>query len=121
VKLNHLNLVVPDVPATARFFEEFFGFRTTEQKGRDTLAVLFDEAGLALVLSNFEKAASVDYPRDFHIGFLLENEKQVRAIYERLAAAGHVDKPPQRMHGSWGFYFVALGGIQVEVSYPVDG
>jgi hypothetical protein len=24
------------------------------------------------------------------------------------------------MHGSWGFYFVAPGGIQVEVSYPVD-
>jgi catechol 2,3-dioxygenase-like lactoylglutathione lyase family enzyme len=120
MKLNHLNLVVPDVPRTAKFFEEFFGFRPTEQKGRDALAVLFDTAGFALVLSNFERATAVAYPRDFHIGFLLESETQVKDVFERLKAAGHVEKPPQRMHGSWSFYVTAPGGINVEVSYPVE-
>jgi hypothetical protein len=89
------------------------------RKGRDALAVLFDEAGLALILSNFERAASVDSPRDFHSGFLLKSQEQVRAIYDRLETAGYLEKRPERMHESWGFYFVAPGGIHVEASYPV--
>jgi catechol 2,3-dioxygenase-like lactoylglutathione lyase family enzyme len=31
MKINHLNLSVPDVPQTARFFAEFFGLHLPEQ------------------------------------------------------------------------------------------
>lgn len=121
MRVNHLNLAVPDVAATTRFFEEFFGLRTEERKGRDALAVLFDDSGLSLVLSNFDRKVKPEYPKDFHIGFIQKNREEVDAIYQRLHAAGHASKPPQIMHGSWGFYFHAPGDIQIEVSSPLDG
>jgi lactoylglutathione lyase len=120
MKINHLNLSVANVPETARFFEEFFGFRCAEQKGRDSLFVLLDETGFGFTLSNLGRTAKHEYPRDFHIGFLQENKEQVEAIHQRLKAAGYVEKPPQSMHGSWGFYVFAPGGIQIEVSYPLE-
>jgi lactoylglutathione lyase len=112
MKLNHLNLSVPDVAHSARFFTEFFGLRCTEQKGTDTLSVLYDENGFALILSNFDRKMIPSYPKDFHLGFIQENEKQVNEIYERLQAAGYEVNPPRRMHGSWGFYFTAPGKIE---------
>ena len=120
MKINHLNLSVPDVAKAARFFEEFFGFHCSERKGRDALAVLFDETGFSLVLSNFDRAVKPEYPKDFHIGFIQGDKAKVDALHQRLAAAGHASKAPQNMHGSWGFYFYAPGGILVEVSCPLD-
>jgi catechol 2,3-dioxygenase-like lactoylglutathione lyase family enzyme len=67
MKINHLNLSVPDVAQTARFFAEFFGLRITEQKGRHTLAVLYDDDGFSLILSNFDRKTTPSYPRDFHL------------------------------------------------------
>jgi len=118
MKINHLNLCVPDVPQTGRFFVEFFGLQLTEEKGRDALAVLYDDDGFSLILSNFDRKITPSYPRDFHLGFIQEDREQVRAIHARLQAGGYSLKPPQGMHGSWGFYFHAPGGIQVEVSCP---
>jgi len=37
------------------------------EKGRDTVAVLFDESRFVLTLNNVEKAAEVEYPGAFHI------------------------------------------------------
>ncbi len=118
MKLNHLNLCVPDVQATATFFEEFFGFRRLEAKGRDALVLLADDAGFILNVTNFDPSTVPKYPRDFHIGFFVDEKAEVEAIHARLAAAGHVSRPPHSVHGFWGFYFHAPGGIQVEVSCP---
>jgi len=59
------------------------------------------------------------YPKDFQLGFIQENKKQVNDIYERLQAAGYQIKPPGGMHGSWGFYFKAPGKIEIEISSPL--
>jgi catechol 2,3-dioxygenase-like lactoylglutathione lyase family enzyme len=118
MKINHLNLSVPDVSETGRFFVEFFGLHLTEEKGRNALAVLYDDDGFSLILSNFDRKTFPSYPRDFHLGFIQDDREQVGAIHARLQAAGYASKPPQGMHGSWGFYFHAPGGIQVEVSCP---
>ena len=53
MRLNHLNLTVPDVPRTREFFETYFGFRCVAEKGRDALAVLVDESGFLRVLDTF--------------------------------------------------------------------
>ena len=45
MRLNHLNLTVPEVSRTREFFEKYFDFRCVFERGRDTLAVLM-EAGL---------------------------------------------------------------------------
>jgi catechol 2,3-dioxygenase-like lactoylglutathione lyase family enzyme len=121
VKLNHLNLSVPDIMQTARFFEEFLNFRCIERKGQGALAVLLDEAGLSLVVSNFTRDTKPEYPKNFHLGFIQQRREQVEALYQRLQAAGYAKKTPQGMHGSLGgFYCTAPGDIQIEVSCPLD-
>ena len=60
MRLNHLNLTVPDVPRTREFFETYFGFRCVAEMGRDALAVLVDESEFVLTLNNFGKATEFD-------------------------------------------------------------
>ena len=80
MKLNHINLCVSDVAAAGAFFTEFFGLRPVPDKGREgVFAMLEDDAGLALVISNFTKEAEFVYPRDFHVGFSQESAAQVDA------------------------------------------
>jgi lactoylglutathione lyase len=115
MRLNHLNLTVPDVPKSKEFFETYFGFRCVMETGRDALAVLIDESRFVLTLNNFDKATEVEYPGAFHIGFMQESREQVDAIYERLKADGFDAEPPKEFHGGWTFYFRAPGGFLVEV------
>lgn len=115
MKLNHLNLTVPDVPRTREFFETHFGFRCLSEMGGDALVVLADESGFVLSLNNFNKAAAAEYPDAFHIGFMQESRKRVDEIHERLKAAGFDAQPPREFHGAWTFYFRAPGGFLVEV------
>jgi lactoylglutathione lyase len=117
MKLNHLNLTVPDVPRTREFFEKYFGFRCVAQRGRDTLAVLVDESGFVFTLSNFEKATEVEYPGAFHIGLMQETRERVDEIHQRLKADGIDVEPPKEFHGAWTFYFRAPGGFVVEVGH----
>ena len=121
MKLNHLNIAVPDVAATRQFFENFFGLRCTETKGADALSLLSE--GFILTLSNFDKQVPPQYPRDFHLGFLLrDGVNLVNELYQRIRDSGFEVPAPRKFHGSWGFYVVAPGGVTVEVSsYPVEG
>ncbi len=112
--LNHLNLAVSDVPQTQAFFEQYFGLQALS-KPNAMLAVLRDEAGLVLTLSNFDRATAVAYPADFHLGFIQESAAHVDALYQRLLADGFAVDPPRKFHGSWTFYLRAPGGILVEV------
>lgn len=115
MRLNHLNLTVPDVTRTREFFETYFGFRCVAQRGREALAVLIDESGFVLTLNNFDKATLVEYPGAFHIGFGQSDRKSVDAMYERLKADGLAAEPPKEFHGAWTFYFRAPGDFLVEV------
>jgi catechol 2,3-dioxygenase-like lactoylglutathione lyase family enzyme len=115
MRLNHVNLSVPDVAKTREFFETYFGYRCVASRGRDTLAVLTDESGFILTISNFEKVAQVEYPGAFHIGFMQDSSEEVDAVYARLTAAGFEADPPREFHGAWTFYLRAPGGFLVEV------
>jgi lactoylglutathione lyase len=117
MRLNHLNLTVPDVSLTRNFFETYFGFRCVVERGRDALAVLIDDTGFVLTLNNFDKEAKVEYPAAFHIGFMQESREQVDEIYERMQAAGFDAAPPREFHGAWTFYLQAPGGFLVEVGH----
>jgi lactoylglutathione lyase len=115
MRLNHLNLTVPDVPRTRKFFETYFGFRSVAEMGRDALSVLVDESGFVLTLNNFGKATEVEYPGAFHIGFMQESRERVDEMHERLKSDGFDVEPPKQFHGAWTFYFRAPGGFLVEV------
>jgi catechol 2,3-dioxygenase-like lactoylglutathione lyase family enzyme len=125
MKLNHLHLTVPNPLETRKFLEEYFGLQgdvnpyTGEpiKSGREskTSACLFDDGGLVLILTNFGAPADLEYPPDFHIGFMQESEERVNELNRRLKEGGYDVPPPSRQHGAWTFYFRAPGGFTIEV------
>ncbi|MEO7715426.1 MAG: VOC family protein [Capsulimonas sp.] len=113
--LNHLNLCVRDVPEARTLFTTYFGFRALTEKEKPPLAVLEGENGFVLVLSRFTDETPV-YPKAFHIGFMQESPEKVWEVYRTLQAGGvTLPHEPRPVHGSFGFYFTALGGILIEV------
>ena len=99
------------------FFETYFGFRCIAAPDRDVLAVLVDESGFLLNLSNFGRATEVEYPGGFHIGFMQESRgarrrdsrtPEVRRI--RRQAAQRTTTVPGRSTS-------APGGFVVEIAH----
>lgn len=114
--LNHLNLAVPNVAETTAFFEAHFGFRCLNARENGTLAILEDDKGFILAISNFDKSDSHAYPKGFHFGFVLDSRDEVRAMHERLRTAG-VPVRADLMDTPRGltFYGTAPGAILFEV------
>jgi len=111
MKMNHLNLTVTDVAATADFLETYFGLRK-QSGGNKAFIALFDDDSLVLTLM---KAGQVEYPRTFHIGFSQESEQRVNEIYHQLKDDGFDVHPPQRRH-AWTFSVKAPGGFMIEIA-----
>lgn len=120
MKLNHVDLQVSDVQAAREFFERHFGLRCTYQRGNQ-IALLRDDAGLELGVSNLRGSAAPAYPQDFHVGFVLERARDVRGAYDRLKAAGVPIKMEPR-EGGPNLFFVCEGPdrIPIEVRAPLD-
>jgi len=122
MKLDHLNLVVPDLDAAQELFTTTFGFDLTMRRGA-ALAALTGEDGFTLVLADSRRCGgdgAPRYPKTFHVGFLQESREAVDALHARLAAAPvELGQAPRMMHGSYGFYCTALGGILFEISTQV--
>ena len=108
MRLNHLDLTVPNVAQSRAFFETYFGLRciVSVSRGNDDLVVLTDEAGFALTLNNFDKT-QVEYPGGFHIGFMQDSRERVDEIYERLKSDGFDVESPREFHRAWTFFFRA--------------
>src|SRR5919202_1867944 len=87
MKLNHLDLQVPDVQATALFFERYFGFSLRSSRSSPAIAILDDGDGFVLVLQR-RKGEEEAYPEGFHVGFLVADEAQVVAFQARARAEG---------------------------------
>ena len=61
MKLNHIDLQVSDIGRARTFFKTFFDFRCTYQRERQ-IAILEDDGGLSLGLSNLFNSAPPVYP-----------------------------------------------------------
>ena len=112
MKLNHLDLQVTDVQAARAFFETFFDFHCSY--ARTELAILTDETGFELAISNLSKATEVQYPQDFHIGFVVAEVAQVQALYTHLKEAGYTMKFDLQKAGP-NLAFQCLGPDQIPV------
>jgi len=121
MRLNHLDLHVPEVTATAEFFVTCLGFRLVETRGNGGLAILSDGSGLELVLSHpVEKFGGAHQAStghfSYHIGFILDDRAEVDRAFERIkASAATVWGEPREMRGGWLFYCVIPGNILVEI------
>lgn len=120
MRLNHIDLHVSDVSAARAFFVMHFDFHCSYQRG-DQIALLEDESGFSLAVSNLFGSPPPAYPPDFHIGFVLESESQLRVFYERMKHAG-VPMRSELSRGGPNLYFVCTGpdGIAIEVSASYD-
>jgi catechol-2,3-dioxygenase len=113
MKLNHINLTVTDVPASAEFLQKYFGMRLAEGSEKN-FVVLFDDDNLVLTLMKSPRSQEVNYPATFHIGFMQASDEDVNALNRRMQEDGYDVAPPARLH-AWTFYVNAPGGFQVEV------
>lgn len=116
MKLNHINLPVPDVAATRDFFATYFGMVTFFELPKGSLTIMRDEGGLVLNLSHFGKDAPAPFPKDFHIGFFVETRAEVDAVHARMIGDGLAVAAPRKLQGRYSFYVDAPGGIATEVS-----
>jgi catechol 2,3-dioxygenase-like lactoylglutathione lyase family enzyme len=112
MKVNHLHLMVPDVPITSAFFEKYFELR--KSGGNAGLTVLLDDSGFVLTLMKMNSRTNRTYPENFHVGFFVDSEARVDAINERMRTDGLVVAPAKREH-AYSFYVNAPGGFMVEV------
>lgn len=113
MKLNHLDLLVRDVPATVDYFARYFGLQPRTKTDAPALAVLTDGHGFTLVL---QRADAPSYPGHFHLGFLVDDVEQVRALQARARADGaEVSELTVDGRGTH-VYFAAPDGYYVEVS-----
>ena len=112
MRVNHLHLMVPDVPAATGFFERYFELRKVS--GNRGLTVLLDTSGFVLTLMKMNAKSSRTYPENFHVGFFVDQESTVDAIRGRMLADGLEVAAPKREH-AYSFYVSAPGGFLVEV------
>jgi catechol 2,3-dioxygenase-like lactoylglutathione lyase family enzyme len=123
MRLNHLDLHVPDVAVARDFFVAVFGLTAIETRGRDGLAILNDDTGFELVLSRpIEKFGGADTVsagvNTYHIGFMLPEREDVDAVYTRLISGGYEAwHEPRAIRGGWLFYAIGPGSILIEVGW----
>ena len=114
MNLNHLDLQVFDVQASARFFERYFGLALRSNAGSPALAFLTDPSGFVLVLQRAK--SEQPYPEGFHLGFLVDGVDQVRQLHARAVADGlKVSDVIVNGRGTM-IYVTAPEGYYVEVS-----
>lgn len=117
MKLNHVDLPVPDIAATRRFFESYFAFRCIFTR-EDGLTVLLDEDALALTLSPLPAGEALRYPTGFHVGFNLDHQHELFEVHERLVSAGvPILRPLGDLGGALTFHCEAPGPILIEVAW----
>lgn len=123
MKLNHLDLHVPDVGATSRFFVDYLGFQRRQATAIRDLEILEDANGLELVISRpVEAFGGIDQDYvgavTYHLGFLQERESDVDALYDRLLISpAEIRHPPRAMRGGRLFYLMAPGRILIEIAW----
>ena len=118
MKLNHLNLIVTDVAAAVAFFETYFDFKCTLTKGNNVIAVLEGENDFTMVVMT-QKQGEVNYPANFHIGFMSGTKEEVDAIYKKLKEGNiPLSGEPGKIRDSYGFYF-HFDGIMIEVGHYI--
>jgi catechol 2,3-dioxygenase-like lactoylglutathione lyase family enzyme len=117
MRLNHIDLPVPDVIEARDFFVRYLGFTHQRTLGDGGLSILRGEDGMTLIFSRLQRSGSQTWPEPFHIGFHLPQEADVTALHQRVTTEAGLDTAEPRIErGAFSFYFTAPGGILVEVA-----
>ncbi|MDB5676230.1 MAG: Lactoylglutathione lyase-like lyase [Sphingomonas bacterium] len=123
MRMNHLDLYVPDVRATTDFLTRYFGLTLVAMRGEGGLAILNDESGMEIVISHpIEKLGGADQAtrgrETYHIGFMLPERGDVDRLWQALHDGGEeLAGEPKAMRGGWLFYCTAPGRVLIEVGW----
>jgi catechol 2,3-dioxygenase-like lactoylglutathione lyase family enzyme len=110
--LNHVDLQVEDVQATATFFERFFGFTHTSNRASPAIAILRGDGGFTLVVQRRKDGDR--YPEGFHVGFIVDDEDTVKRMHDELARSGQRVSDVQK-NGRGTMIYCKHDGFLVEV------
>lgn len=114
MRLNHIDLQVPDVQQAAAFFVRWFGFALESNPHSPAMAILRGEGNFSLVLQR--RAEGERYPATFHVGFLLDTPDEVQAFHARAREAGLAIGELERNGRGTLSYLRGPGDILIEVS-----
>ena len=115
MKLNHLDLHVPNVLETRDFFVGELGFTLISAPSASTIAILKDEGGFVLVLQK-QKHPNEKYPEGFHVGFYVDNRSEVDALHIKFKEKGMKISDIDSNRRGYFFYTYAPGEILIEVN-----
>jgi catechol 2,3-dioxygenase-like lactoylglutathione lyase family enzyme len=123
LELKHANLPVPDVAPLRDFFVRHFGFTEQETRGNDAFVVLRGDDGFVLNLMRSREGEV--FPKNFHVGFVLDDADAVRAKHQDLRDAGvevgEIESLGRRGPASVTFYCWAPNRLLIEVGSRDSG
>lgn len=117
MKLNHINIVVTDIPKAISLFENHLGFKCIANR-KNMIAVLTntDEFAMVLWCSKLNEVQTVQYPENFHVGFYQPDRESVIAIYDKLQGEQVAfESEPRKIRNTFGFYF-HFEALMIEIS-----
>ncbi|WP_105415041.1 VOC family protein [Neorhizobium sp. T25_27] len=123
MRMNHIDIHVPDVAATTAFLVRHFGLTLREMRGANGLAILNDDAGLEIVVSHpVEKFGGAEQRSlgvvTYHLGFIQPERAEVDRLYGELQASdAELVGEPREMRGGYLFYCLAPGRVMIEVGW----
>jgi catechol 2,3-dioxygenase-like lactoylglutathione lyase family enzyme len=123
MRMNHIDIHVPDVAATTAFLVRHFGLTLREMRGANGLAILADDADLEIVVSHpVEKFGGAEQQAlgvvTYHLGFIQPERAEVDRLYRELKDGdAELVGEPREMRGGYLFYCLAPGRVMIEVGW----
>ncbi len=116
MKLNHIDLQVPDVHRATDFFQRYFGFELRSNPSSPAIAILHGDGDFVLVLQR-KKRDDERWPEGFHIGFHVDALADVERVHALAKAEGlEVSDITSGNRGTL-VYLTSADGILVEVNH----
>ena len=113
--LNHVHLGTKNLNAIQKFYETYFGFSKKFDHGVGVF--LTDKKGFLIAIDPVDELPKL--PEWYHLGFCLDNSKEVFEIYERMKAnKENIVRDMKTADNEFASFFVKdPDGNKIEVSW----
>jgi catechol 2,3-dioxygenase-like lactoylglutathione lyase family enzyme len=113
--LNHVHFGTKDLKKIVDFYQKYFGFSKKFDHGEGVF--LTDKKGFLIAIDPVEELPTL--PDWYHLGFCLDNEKQVQDIYKEMKLnKENIVRDMKRSENEFASFFVRdPDGNKIEVSW----
>jgi catechol 2,3-dioxygenase-like lactoylglutathione lyase family enzyme len=115
MNLNHVHLGTKNIAAFQDFYKNYFGFQKKFDHGEG--AFLTNEKGFLIAVDPVEVLPQL--PEWYHLGFCLDSETEVFAVYEKMKVGNaNIVRDMRAESGSYASFFVKdPDGNKLEISW----